>query len=268
VKGNKLKKVIRFSAMAVVLAAIATLVSGSVLNTPAADAAALTNSPWCINRDSLAVVGTSTNTGYQTTGYTLPGPNAGYQPTTYGWYKRTTDQLNSYYGTADDGIPFDHYNYSRNGASTHNFLPGGAFDIFSGAKPLGTFNPNVLIVTFGTNEYLAQLPPATFQTRLNDFISNVYAATTATAILLVIQHEVGLNNPTYPWSQYASVIYNTAVAHQTALLDQRQVVPPSVYNGASPAGLYVSNEAPSKIHLSDAGHMVYRASYLRTLTAC
>lgn len=233
---------------------------------PQASASALTNSPWCYNKDSIAIIGGSTNTGYQSTGYPAnPPANAGYYPTTYGWWTKLTAQLNASYGTADDGRAFSSWNYARNGASAVNYLPGQAFG--DAVTDVAKNNPNVLVISVGTNEYLGQVPPAQFQTNLDQLVSAVYDVTDATAILLTIQHQVGLQAPTYPFSQYATAIYNVAVARGAALLDMRQTIPASTYNGPNPAGMY-ANETPIRIHMSDAGQLAYFARYFTLLYSC
>ncbi len=235
---------------------------GSASMTSIATAAPLTNSPWCANKDSIAIMGGSTNTGYQSTGYPANVPaNAGYYATTYGWWYRVTAQLNAYYGTADDGKAFRSDNYARNGASAINYLPGQAFaDSFD---DMVEHNPNLLIISVGTNEYLGQVAPAQFQTYLDTLVKNVYARTDNTAVMLVVQHEIGIANPTYKFSEYATAIYNVAVANYAALIDMRQVVPSNAA-GNNPAGLFNAD----KIHLSDAGQMVYAGRYWSALVSC
>jgi acyl-CoA thioesterase I len=229
-----------------------------------ASSSVLTTSPWCHDHDSIAIVGGSTNTGYQSTGYPAsPAANAGYYPTTYGWWKRLTEQLSAYYGPADDGMPFVATNYARNGTSAHNFLPGTVWGDEM-LKDVQISNPNLLIISFGTNEYLGQLAPETFRTRLDSLIKAVYDRTDHTAILLTIQHQVGLDAPAYTYSQYANVVQSVAVARSAALLDMRQTIPASTYNGPNPAGMY-ANETPVRIHMSDAGQFAYMNSYHRLL---
>lgn len=249
-----------FAALA--LAALLFVAGGSATMTSTASAAPLTNSPWCANKDSIAIMGGSTNTGFQSSGYPAnPGSYAGYYPTTYGWWSRVTTQLNAYYGTADDGVVFKSYNYARNGASAHNFLPGGAFP--EAMNDLATTKPNLLIISVGSNEYLGQLNPTQFQTNLTALIDAVYARTNSTAVMLAVQHEIGIANPTYTYSQYAQVIYNVAATRYAAVIDMRQVAP-SDAAGNNPAGLYNAD----KIHLSDAGQLVYAARYWSALVSC
>lgn len=259
-----MRKLTAFTAMALAVA-MTVLVGGAATN---ATAAMLTNSPWCYNHDSIAIIGGSTNTGYQTTGYPAnPVANAGYYPTTYGWWKRFTAELSASYGVADDGVAFASYNYARNGASAINYLPGQAF---ADAVPdIAKHNPNLLVISVGTNEFMAQVTPYQFQTNLTALVDSVYEVTDATAILLTIQHQVGIDpaQTLYPWAQYAAAIYNVAVSRGTAMLDMRQVIPPSTYNGPNPSGLY-ANESPVRIHLSDAGQMVYAARYSAIANSC
>lgn len=226
---------------------------------PKASGAPLTGTSWCQNKDSIAVIGGSTNTGY------LATPQ-------YAYWNRLTAQLNASYGVADDGQAFLSYNWAKNGWSAAQYLPNGA-DAGATLALIGEKQPNLLIVSVGTNDYLAQRDPALFQNELDDLIDNIYAQPGIITVLLAIQHEVGLKPPvTHPYNQYVTAIFNVAVARNAGLIDHRQRVPPSVYGtptSTNPAGLYNTVETAPKIHLSDAGHMVYAATYWTLLhTGC
>jgi lysophospholipase L1-like esterase len=230
-----------------------TLVTGlTVAVSGAIPSSADTSGPgsaWCTTHNNVAIIGTSADTGYGTTGY--PTDAQTYQPTPYGWTFRFGQSLYGQWGTTVQ-------NYAHNGALASDYLPGGRWSSTTGATAdITTHQPDLVIIDLGGNEFYSQVPPTTFATDLTTVVNNVKAAQPDATILMSIYAQLlWTPNPyasteNYTWDQYATQIYNTAVNEGVALVDMRQYVPP--------AGIAdLPNPSPwtsDNIHLNDAGNL-------------
>lgn len=217
----------------------------------ATSASAQTPPPYCATKTQLAIVGTSAETGYATTGY--PSGAQTYNPTTYGWATRFANSVHSQWSTNVS-------NYAHNGSLASDFLPGGRFtDTTAAVADIAVKKPTLVLLDVGGNEYWSQKDPAVFQTNLNTLIDNIKAATPNAVILMSIYAELkwvqsvdsGNVPQKYTWAQYASVIYNTAVAKGNALVDLRQYIPPATATPQpNPSTWYTDG-----IHQNDAGNI-------------
>lgn len=231
-------------------AAIAAL-AATLVNVVPSDAA--TGLPaWCVSQNNVAIIGTSAETGYGTTGYPTENVDAiGYQPTRYGWTFRFGENLKAQWGTTVE-------NYSHNGALATDYLPGGRWNDTTGAADdIRAKQPELVIIDLGGNEYISQVAPDTFATNLKTVVDDVKAARPDAVILMSIYAEpLWTPNPwastkNYTWDQYAAEIFNTAVQESVALIDLRQYIPaagsPDLPN---PSPWYTDN-----VHLNDAGNL-------------
>jgi hypothetical protein len=231
---------------AVAAATLAAAVFGAF---PSDAATATANASWCTTHDNVAIIGTSAETGYGTTGY--PANAQTYQPTTWGWTYRFAQSLVGGWGTKVQ-------NYAHNGAMASDFLPGGRWTTTTGAmSDIASVGPNLVIIDLGGNEFYSQVTPATFAANLTSVVNDVKAASPGASILLSIYAQLlwapnqWASTETYTWDQYATQIYDTAVNEGVALIDMRQYVPPAgSANLPNPSPWYSDN-----IHLNDAGNL-------------
>lgn len=212
-------------------------------------------SSWCTSQHNVAIIGTSAETGYGTTGY--PTGADTYQPTTYGWANRFYRTLNAQWGTKMQ-------NYAHNGAMATDYLPGGRWTTTTGAfSDIAATQPELVIIDLGGNEFYSQVPPSTFAANLANVVNNVKTARPGATILLSTYAELlWAPNPwasteNYPWSQYATQIYNTAVNQGVAMIDLRQYIPAAGSNN-------LPNPSPwnsDNIHLNDTGNIAEFAGF-------
>ncbi|GAB3429777.1 SGNH/GDSL hydrolase family protein [Actinophytocola sediminis] len=219
-----------------------------------AEAAPLSNSTWCAYKDSLALLGGSSGTGYLTAGYS--SADGTYDPTTYGWWKRVAERADSAWGA-------ESYNYSRNGASAASYLPGGRWPSTTGAvADIGAHQPALAIISLGTNEYLAQVQPGVFEANLRQLVDDIQTISPRTAILLAVQWTARVPSPTYSWEQYKQRIQAVAVSEITAMVDLRQYLP----SASDPD--WAKFYHPDRIHLLDHSHLVVAAAFWTWLFSC
>ncbi|GLY70523.1 SGNH/GDSL hydrolase family protein [Amycolatopsis taiwanensis] len=232
------------------LIAAATLAAITVTLIGAVPSDAATPTPaWCTSHHNVAIIGTSADTGYGTTGY--PSNAETYQPTRYGWTFRFSQNLYAEWQTAVQ-------NYAHNGALATDYLPGGRWsDTTSATNDIAAKQPELVIIDLGGNEYISQVPPATFGANLKTVVDNVKAARPNVTILMSIYTELlWTPNPwastkKYNWESYSAQIFNTAVQEGVALVDMRQYIP-----AAGSADL--PNPSPwnsDNAHLNDAGNL-------------
>jgi len=231
-----------------VLAAIVGM-SISVFGVVPSDADTGSNSSWCTTHDKVAIIGTSADTGYGTTGYPADGET--YEQTAYGWTFRFGESLHAQWGTTVQ-------NYSHNGALAADYLPGGRWPTTTGAvADITTQQPDLVIIDVGGNEFNAQVSPTTFVNNLTTLVNDVKAARPGVTILMSIYAELlWAPNPwasteNYTWDQYATQIYNTAVSEGVALVDMRQYIP----SAGDPNQPNPSPWTSDNIHLNDAGNL-------------
>jgi acyl-CoA thioesterase-1 len=232
-------------AAALALGAVAAVVVPSEAATPAA----ATGASWCTSQKDVAIIGTSAETGYGTTGY--PTDAQTYEPTAWGWTNRFSQSLSGGWGTVVQ-------NYAHNGAMASDFLSGGRWPNTTGAlADIATKAPNLVIIDLGANEFYTQLDPATFAANLKTVIDDVKSAAPGSSILLSIYAQLlwapnqWASTETNQWPVYATQIYNTAVAEGVALVDMRQYIPNAgSANLPSPSPWYTDN-----LHLNDAGNL-------------
>jgi acyl-CoA thioesterase-1 len=245
----------RVAAIAAALLLLVTPVAVSTSSPSSYEVQSQVGSPWCPSKASMALIASSSGTGSMTTGYS--SPDGTYAATAYGWWSRVTRQFNSYWGTTQT-------NYSRGSAHVSDFLPGGRWLITTGATAdIAVKQPSLVIISLGTNEYVEQVPPTTFEANLNTLISDIRAAAPSTTIYLTTQWEVNMWNPvTYPYANYTAAIRSAAVNHGTGLMDLRQYIIPGT--SADWPMFY----HPDRGHLLDVGHMVVAAAWSVRLAAC
>jgi acyl-CoA thioesterase-1 len=230
------------------------LVLGLVGTAVTASAAPLTTTPWCANHDSIALIGSSSGAGSGSSGYT--SPDGTYSSTPYGWYARTIRQLSSQWGAVGT-------NYSRGGAKVSDFLPGGRWPSTTGAvADIGNHQPDLVLISLGTNEWYEQVPLETYADNLRLLIDNIRAASPLSAIMMMIQWEPYGPHMTITHRQYASTLYGVTVEKQGGLLDLRKYVPPGTV--AEWATFYQADRG----HLNDAGHMIVAGVVTSMLTYC
>ncbi|WP_308190340.1 SGNH/GDSL hydrolase family protein [Amycolatopsis sp. GM8] len=235
------------TAMLITTTVVAALVA-IVVDAVPSDAAGA-SSAWCTSQHNVAIVGTSADTGYGTTGY--PSNAQTYQPTTYGWTLRFANSLHAQWGTTME-------NYAHNGALASDYLPGGRWTATTSATTdITAKQPELVIIDLGGNEFYSQVPPNTFATNLTNVVNSVKAARPGATILLSTYAQLAwAPNPdaateNYTWSQYATQIYNTAVTDGVAMIDMRQYIPAA-------ASTNLPNPSPwnsDNIHLNDAGNL-------------
>lgn len=232
------------------IAALLTLVGFGIAMSPAVAADAGQTSTWCTKKEQVAILGTSADTGFGATGYQSTTDT--YAPTTYGWTTKIANDLHAQWNTTTK-------NYAHNGAMATDYLPGGRWPDTTGAlADLTQRQPDLVLIDLGGNELISQTDPAVFKANLGKVIDNIRAARPGVDILLSIYAELkwtpnpwGGQTQKYFWSQYATSIYDTAVAKGTALVDLRQYIPP-----AGSANL--PNPSPwlsDNVHLNDAGNL-------------
>ena len=234
---------------------LAAVVGGATLATavfgafPSSAATAGTDNSWCTTHNNVAIIGTSADTGYATTGY--PSTGQTYQPTTYGWTYRFGQSLAGGWNTKVQ-------NYAHNGALASDYLPGGRWTTTTGAfADMTTVAPNLIIIDLGGNEFYSQVDPATFAANLKTVVDNVKTASPGASILLSIYAQMHwsanqyASTETHTWADYANQIYNTAVSEGVALIDMRQYIPAA-------DSTTLPNPTPwytDQIHLNDAGNL-------------
>src|SRR4051812_18096138 len=114
------------------------VISITVFGTVPSDAADSPASSWCTTQNNVAIIGTSADTGYGTTGY--PSGAETYQATPYGWTFRFARSLHAQWGTTMQ-------NYAHNGALASDYLPGGRWTSTTGAlSDITTNQPDLVIV--------------------------------------------------------------------------------------------------------------------------
>ncbi|ROP36295.1 SGNH/GDSL hydrolase family protein [Saccharothrix texasensis] len=246
------RRIIRWTSLIGALIAVTALLVGPTGREH--QAAALTGATWCTTKASMAVIGGSSSTGYLTEGYASPDNT--YHPTTYGWWRRLTAQAAAGWGTTAT-------NYARNSAKAADFLPGGRWPITTGAvADIDAKNPALVIVSLGTNEYLAQVPPAQFEADLVQLVDDIKTASPGTAVVLVAQWTAYVPAATYPWSQYVTAIRNTAVAEVAGLVDLRQYL---ISAGDQDWSRFYNID---RIHLLDHSHMIVAAAMAMKIFGC
>jgi acyl-CoA thioesterase-1 len=247
-----IRRTITILALAV-LVLTAGVVGGNSART--AQAGPLAGSTWCAYRDSMAIFGGSSATGYLTTGYTNSAGT--YQPTQYGWWKQVTDFAAANWGTVS-------HNYARNGASFASYLNGGQWDVTRNAvTALGETQPDLLFLALGTNEYLAQTSPDVMEANMRQVVDNVKAASPRTAIMAIVQQTAYAGtNPTYTWEKYKQRIMQVVIDEHLAMADLRQSVP-SAYNTDWQRWYH-----PDRIHMLDTTHMTFAAGVRPWLFFC
>lgn len=234
-----------------VLPAVVLVLAGVVAGRPADAQPA--QPTWCADHSDVAIVGTSADTGYGTTGYASTTDT--YYPTVYGWETRFANSLHGQWGTTT-------HNYAHNGALASDFLPGGRWPAQVGAvADMATYGPDLVLVDVGGNELYSQVDPAVFQANLTELVQNIKTMRPGVTILMSIYAQLKwvpnqYSNPPFEaqrwtWDQYASVIYGTAVAQQTALVDMRQYVPNADASPMTAPTVWNSDG----IHLNDAGNL-------------
>lgn len=239
-----------------VLGAIVGLIAGLIVDLAGmSSTASAATSTWCAAHNNVAIVGTSAETGYGTTGY--PSGADTFQRTTYGWVTRYSDSLHAQWGTTV-------HDYAHNGALASDYLPGGRWTSTIGATgDMQTYSPDLVIVDLGGNEFWSQVDPSTFAANLGQVIDNIRAARPGVDILMSIYATLHwAPNPqasteTWTWPQYASVIYNTAVAKGTALVDMRQYVA----DADSTTPPIPSTWDSDLIHQNDAGNLAEQGAF-------
>lgn len=206
---------------------------------------------WCTDKSQVAIIGTSADTGYGTTGY--PSTAQTFQRTTYGWTTRIADSMSSAWATTTT-------DYAHNGAMAADFLPGGRWtDQVNAVSDLGTRNTNLVIVDVAGNEYWSQRPPATFRTELRQLLTNIRAARPQAIILLSIYPELKWQQSAdsgnlplrYTYNQYATEVYQAAVDFGSPLIDMRQYAPSATSTNPTQPSVYL----PDGIHFNDAGNL-------------
>lgn len=242
-----------------IVLAVATALTVFVLATQRADSA--TAPPWCTDRSDVAILGTSADTGYATTGYSSPTDT--FARTRFGWATMFADDLSATWATTT-------HNYAHNGALASDFLPGGRWPSTVGAvADMRSAAPSIVIIDLGGNELWSQVDPAVFKANLGAIVDNIRAQRPDTVILFSIYAELRWQPnefgsvQKYTWSQYAQAIYDTAVAKGTALMDLRQAVPPA---GSTPM-ISPNPWTSDGIHLNEAGNMAEFGNAFRWVSA-
>lgn len=251
-------------AAATTLVAFLLLASGAVAGvTPSASAGPLAQSTWCQHRDSMAIFGGSSATGYHTTGYAKTDGTYD-KDAKYGWWKRVTDWADRVYGTADDGQPLQVNNYARNGASFGSYMPGGQWDITRNALgEIGENQPDLLILALGANEYLAQVSPDTMETHMRWVVDQVKTVSPRTAMLAIVQQNAYAGpSPVYPWELYKQRIMEVVVDEVLAMADVRADIP-SAY--AADWAVYYQTD---RIHMRDLAQGTFGAVVRQWLFFC
>jgi acyl-CoA thioesterase-1 len=235
---------------------LVALMSGVVGATPpAAVAGPLAGSTWCQHRDSMAIFGGSSSTGYLTSGYTRT--DGTYQATTYGWWKQVSEFAATNWGTTS-------HNYARNRASFGSYLPGGQWPVTRNAvAELGEVQPDLLFLSLGANEYLAQRDPAEMEANMRAVVDAVKEASPRTAIMAIVQQTAYAGPaPTYSWERYKQRIMQVVIDEQLAMADLRQSVP-SAYGTDWKLWYH-----PDRIHMLDTTHMTFAAGVRPWLFFC
>jgi hypothetical protein len=129
----------RIATVAVAVAALTAALAVTVLTD-----AATTDPSWCTSHDRVAILGTSADTGYGTTGY--PSTTETYAPTAYGWTAKMSQNLTAQWGTTTA-------NYSHNGAMASDYLPGGRWSTTAALADIASTKPNLIIIDLGSNEF-------------------------------------------------------------------------------------------------------------------
>lgn len=248
-------------ATALVLAFVilaAGIVAGNT--TRVAEAGPLAGSTWCAHRDSMAIFGGSSATGYLTTGYS--SSTGTYAPTQYGWWQQITAFAATNWGTTS-------HNYARNGASFKSYTNEGQWPVTRNAvSQLGEVQPDLLFLSLGANEYLAQRDPAEMEANMRSVVAAVKQASPRTAIMAIIQQTAVVpdtsasNPPTWSWEKYKVRIMQVVIDEHLAMADLRQSVP-SAY-GPDRAKFY----HPDGIHMLDTAQVTFAAGVRPWLYFC
>lgn len=233
--------------VALLVTAVAATVMVAV--TPASAQTGTVQIAWCGDQSRVALIGTSADTGYATTGYSSPDDT--FARTRYGWATKLADNLHASWQTVTD-------NYAHNGARSADYLPGGRWASTTTALDQITTNkPPLVLIDLGGNDYWAQRDPAVFKSELGQIIDQIRAARPDVTILLSIYPELRwqpnefASTKQYDWSAYTAAIFDTAVTKPTALLDLRQTFPAAT----DPVPTSPNVWAADGIHLNDAGNL-------------
>lgn len=211
---------------------------------PASTATAGPVGTWCGDKSNITVLGSSSSTGYKTTGYTGGGE---YQPTQYGWWRRVSANAAQAWGTTAT-------NRARAGALVADYLPGGRWPVTTGAvAQIAVDQPDMVLIQLGTNEYLTDVDPAAFEANLRQLLTDVRTSRPGVDVVLIKGWRVARSAPAYPWSQYGAVFGRVASSMGTALIDMQQLVDGSDLDTAH---LYDADLT----HLNDAGQSVLAAA--------
>jgi acyl-CoA thioesterase-1 len=231
-------------------------------NAPQSQAGPLEGSTWCLNKDSMAVFGGSSSTGYLTTGYN--NPEGTYQATPNGWWTYVTGWADRVYGLADDEQPLTANNYAHNGASFASYMPTGQWDVTRNAiTDLEVTQPDLLILSLGTNEYLAQIDPAVMEANMRWVVDEVKKASPRTAMLVIVQQNAYAGvSPVYSWEKYKVRIMQVVIDEVLAMADVRADIP-SAY-----ATDWATFYQPDRIHLKDAAQHIFGANVRQWLYFC
>jgi lysophospholipase L1-like esterase len=233
------------------IALLATAVTATVvlIATPASAQTTTTQIGWCDDQSRVALLGTSADTGYATTGYSSPDDT--FARTRYGWATKLADNLAASWQTVTD-------NYAHNGAMASDYLPGGRWSTTTTALgKIAATAPPLVLIDLGGNDYWAQRDPAVFKSQLGQIIDQIRAARPDVTILLSIYPELRWqpneygSTKRYAWTAYTAAIFDTAVTKGTALLDLRQTIPAATDPVPTNPDVWTSD----RIHLNDAGNL-------------
>lgn len=222
---------------------------------PGSAAAGGAQGSWCADRSRITVLGGSSSTGYQTTGYVAGGAGT-YQPTRHGWWRRVAEQAAGAWGTQAT-------NNSRNGARTDDFLPGGRWPVTAGAvAQIRAEQPSLVILQLGGNEYLAepQVDPVTYEATLRRLVGDIRAARPGVDLLIIISPRAARPGAVHPWTAYGAAMGRTARTLGAALLDMRQLIDGS---DTDTAGVWAADGK----HVNDAGQLGYAGAVWSQLVA-
>jgi lysophospholipase L1-like esterase len=145
------------------------------------------------------------------------------------------------------------------GVQMHNSGLGGATTADLAATPglttrLAQLQPALVLMLLTSNDYQAGTNPATSKTRVQSWLTGLFAAVSpAPSVLLVHPHRrLDVTAPAFPWEQYGQALADIAAAdpERVAYADLSGLYPAS--QAADTLNLIDSDD----IHLTDGGHQV------------
>lgn len=165
------------------------------------------------------------------------------------------DALYVFDGDANSGVVV--MNHAFPGNTSDTFVNGTTQATTLKACVSTMFNPDMLIINIGANDYMNNVVPATFQTNVSSIISTYrtqIGSSTAPVLLVAYFARYDITSPTYAWSQYVAALKaiaastaNVEFMDMTSFFAANQTADDADWNIVDSGG----------VHLTNRGHALY-----------